>query len=151
MRLLHGDLVNSEQTQIEVELQWQEKMKVLTHVRDFNMILMDDKKMGEHAGSSPIEYFLSSIGSCMMMSFIYCLSLSRIHLNPDDFRVLVVGKLGRLDDRLRLINIEVDFILKTTNDSPKIRKCFEKFQPFCILSESIKDGIPLSCDLKIIE
>jgi uncharacterized OsmC-like protein len=143
--------VSSEQTQIEVELHWQEKMKVLTRVRDFNAILMDDKKMGEHVGPSPVEYFLSSIGSCMIMSFIYCLSLSRIHLNPDDFRVLVVGTLGRLDNRLRLININVDFILKTRSDNPKIRKCFEKFQPFCILSESIKDGIPISCDLKITD
>jgi hypothetical protein len=87
----------------------------------------------------------------MIMSFIYCLSLSRIHLNPEDFRVLVVGTLGRLDNRLRLINIKVNFILKTRSDNLKIRKCFEKFQPFCILSESIKDGIPLYCDLKIIE
>jgi uncharacterized OsmC-like protein len=133
---------------VEVELKWKEKMKVLSFIRDLNPIMIEDLEKGDKEAPSPVEMFLTSIGACLIMSFIYCLSISGVDLKPNDFQVKVLGTVGRIADRLRLIDVKAHFIIKSREDNLKIQKCFNKFQPFCILSESIHGGIAFSCDLK---
>jgi uncharacterized OsmC-like protein len=134
---------------IEIKLQWKERMKILSHIRDFEPILVDDRKKGDDSAPSPVEIFLTSVGSCLAMSFIYCNHLAGVQLNPDDLIIEISGELGRVNDRLRLIKVHANFILHSDQNSVKIHKCFEKFQPFCILSESIQAGIPFSCDMDL--
>ncbi len=143
--------MESKETLVEVELRWLERLRTQSIVRNFDPIYMDDKKKGDNTAPSPIEMFLSSIGSCLVMSFVYCTYVSRIDLNPDDIRVKVVGKIKRVNDRLRLTEVHAEFIVRGKDKTVKIQKCFEKFQPFCILSESIKSKIPFSCNLKLVE
>ncbi len=133
---------------VEVELKWKEKMKVLSFIRDLNPLMIEDLEKGDKEAPSPVEMFLTSIGACLIMSFIYCLSISGVDLNPNDFQVKVSGTVGRVADRLRLIDVKAHFIIKSREDNLKIQKCFKKFQSFCILSESIHVGIAFSCDLK---
>ncbi|MFX1298447.1 MAG: OsmC family protein [Promethearchaeota archaeon] len=142
--------MNSEGNELEIEIYWKEKMKFLTLIRDFEPFLMDDKKKGDDSAPSPVEMFLGSIGSCLAMSFIYCTYLTGIQLNIEEFKVKIIGKLGRINNRLRLIKVNAEFTLKSDKNITKIRKCFNKFQPFCILSESIKVGIPFECNLKVL-
>ena len=143
-------LVNSETEKIEVKLQWKEKMKVLTFIRDFNSITMDDHKKGDNSAPSPLEIFLSSVGACLIMLFIHCLNLSNIHINPEDFNLKIAGYLGRVNERLRITEVEAEFIIQSKNNNSKIQRCFKKFQLFCILSESIQAGIRFTNELKII-
>jgi len=134
---------------IEIKLQWKGRMQILSNIRDFEPILIDDRKQGDDSAPSPVEMFLSAIGSCLAMSFIYCNQLAGAELSPDDLIVKVSGDLGRVEGRLRLIKVHAKFLVKSEQNSSKIQKCFKKFQPFCILSESIQASIPFSCDLKL--
>jgi len=136
---------------VEIELQWKERMKMLSYIRNFDPILIDDRKKGDDSAPSPVEIFLSAIGSCLAMSFIYCNHIAGSPLNPDDLVIKVTGELGRVEDRLRVVKVHADFLVKSDQNPSKIQKCFKKFQPFCILSESIQAGIPFSCDLKLIK
>ena len=134
---------------VEIELQWKERMKMLSYIRNFDPILIDDRKKGDNSAPSPVEIFLSAIGSCLAMSFIYCNHIAGSPLNPDDLVIKVTGELGRVEDRLRVIKVHADFVVKSDQNPSKIQKCFKKFQPFCILSESIQAGIPFSCELTL--
>ncbi|MHA1130430.1 MAG: OsmC family protein [Candidatus Helarchaeota archaeon] len=134
---------------LQVELKWIKKLRMRTYVRDFPPIDMDDRKKGNDQAPTPVEMFLSSIGSCLSMAFVYCMHLAGIPLKPGDFVVKMGGKLGRIKERLRLVAVNAEFIIKTKSYKAKVQKCFEKFQPFCILSESIKPAITFSCDLII--
>ena len=142
---------SKDDNKVEVELHWKSGLRIESEIRQFTPILMDDRKKGKDSAPNPVEMFLSAVGSCLAMSFLYCLHLSGVILDPKDFNVKVSGVLGRVNERLRLINIKTEFKIEKTADRVKIEKCFEKFQPFCILSESIQMGIPFSCDLKIGE
>ena len=141
--------MNDEGDILEIELHLKEKMKMLSFIREFEPILIDDRKKGDDSAPSPVELFLSAIGSCLAMSFIYCNQLAGAPLNPDDLIIKVIGELGRVDDRLRVIKIHAAFMVKSDQNPSKIQNCFKKFQPFCILSESIQAGIPFSCELII--
>ena len=135
---------------LEIELYWREGLKIESKIRNFDSVLMDDRKKGQDSAPSPTEMFLSSVGSCLAMAFIYCTNLSGIELKPENFTVKVVGELRRVDERIRLTQVKAAFILKANGrELTKIQKCFMKFQPFCILSESIQMGIPFACDLQI--
>ena len=139
-----------EDNSVDVELHWKDKLKVESEIRHFNSILMDDRKKGDNTAPTPVEMFLASVGSCLVMSFVYCTHLSGANLDASNFRVKMVGEVERKNDRLRLVNVKAEFRLKSSKDDKKLKKCFEKFQPFCILSESIKSGISFSCDLSLI-
>lgn len=134
---------------IEVKLHWKDKMKIFSYIRDFDPILIDDRKKGDDSAPSPVELFLSSIGSCLAMSFIYCNHIAGTALNPDDLIVKVTGEVGRVDNRLRVTKVHADFMVESDQNHSKIQTCFKKFQPFCILSESIQAGIPFSCALTL--
>ncbi len=135
---------------VEVELQWKEGLQIESEIRHFNPVLMDDRKKGKDSAPTPVEMFLASVGSCLIMSFVYCTYLAGAKLDTSNFRVKMVGDIERKNNRLRLVNVRAEFRLKSSKDDIKIKKCFEKFQPFCILSESIKSGISFSCDLSMI-
>ncbi len=141
--------INNNNDHVEIELHWREGLQVESIIRNFEVVLMDDRKKGADSAPTPVEMFLSAVGSCLVMSFVYCTYLGGIKINQKEFKVKMVGSVKRKNNRLRLIDVCAEFFLKSSKDDKKIRKCFEKFQPFCILSESIKEGISLSCDLEI--
>ena len=139
-----------EEKNVDVELHWKEGLKIESQIRQFSSVLMDDRKKGDDSAPTPVEMFLASVGSCLVMSFVYCTYLAGAKLDGSNFRVKMVGEVERMNDRLRLVNVKAEFRLKSNKDDKKIKKCFEKFQPFCILSTSIKAGISFSCDLSIM-
>jgi uncharacterized OsmC-like protein len=141
--------MGSKEDILHVELEWVEKLRMRSLIRDFPPLEMDDRRKGDDQAPTPVEMFLSSIGSCLSMAFVYCMHLARIPLGPGDFVVKIGGKLGRVEERLRLIEVDAEFVVKTKSHKGKVQKCFEKFQPFCILSESIKPSIAFSCSLTI--
>lgn len=142
-------MISENQNKIEVDLQWEAGLQIKSFIRNFNPILMDDKNKGEDSAPTPVELFLASIGSCLAMSFIYCLYVGGFSLEPADLQVRMQGDIERRKGRLRVVGIQANFIIKAEKKLKKIEKCFEKFQPFCILSESVKSGIPLTCELKV--
>ncbi|MFX1297919.1 MAG: OsmC family protein [Promethearchaeota archaeon] len=144
--------MDSEENVYEVELRWKEQLKIEAKIRNFKSFLMDDRIKGNNSAPTPVEMFLSSIGSCMTMAFLYCCHISKIQLKSADVNVKISGKLGRIDKRLRLIKSKVVvFTIKSSENSLKIQKCFEKFQPFCILAESVRAAIPVTSELKLVD
>jgi uncharacterized OsmC-like protein len=143
--------MSAEGEKLEIEVHWKEGMKMLSNIRGFDPILIDDRKKGTDSAPSPVEVFLSAIGSCLAMAFVYCNHIAGTALNPDDLIVKMSGEVGRVDDRLRVTKVHAEFLVKSDQKPSKIQTCFKKFQPFCILSESIQAGIPFSCNLKLIK
>ncbi|MHA1263694.1 MAG: OsmC family protein [Candidatus Helarchaeota archaeon] len=138
------------QNDIEVTVNWNQGLQMQSQIRHFTPIFLDDRHKGQDTAPTPVELFLTSIGSCLLMAFVYCLHLSGVELEPNKLVLKIRGKIIRKQGKLRLTEIRAKFILQKDDQILKIQKCFKKFQPFCILSESIKNGIEFSCSMNYI-
>ena len=101
---------------------------------------------GTDLGPSAVEYLLIGIGGCLGTTFIYCLQKENIEL--EDLKIEVEGKLSHSGPkmllRLATVNVELKFTPKEANSEVEINKCIKKFREYCIVSNSIAEGLPIN-------
>ncbi len=91
----------------------------------------------------------ASVGNCLAASLTYCLRKARAEVRA--MRADVVTKLERNDrGRLRITSMSVVLNYKL-DDPKKLERCREIFEDFCIVSQSVKQGIPVKVELAALE
>ena len=132
---------------MKVTLKYSENLHFTASARHFDGIHLDEPESfhGNDIGPSPVEYFLIGIGGCLGSTFTYCLKKQGIKIDALD--VVVDGQLKHLGPKmsLQLVNIEAELIItaKDGESSGKIEQCIKTFRDYCIVSNSITQGVPL--------
>lgn len=104
--------------------------------------------LGHGAGPNPARLLATAIGHCLGASLLYC--LRRSHIEVHDFRVNVAGTLER-NERGRLRIGEIRVILAPDVDAAareRMGRCLELFEDFCIVTESVRHGIPVTVSVE---
>jgi len=136
---------------MKVTLNYSEKLHFTASARHFNDIHIDEPESfdGTDEGPSPVEFFLIGIGGCLGSTFAYCLQKQDVEI--DKLEVVVDGQLKHVGPKLslRLVNIEAELKITTRDNdsSDKIEKCVKSFQEYCIVTNSITQGVPI--DVKV--
>ncbi|MHA1688818.1 MAG: OsmC family protein [Promethearchaeota archaeon] len=100
---------------------------------------------GTNLGPSAIEYLLTSIGGCLGTSFVYCLQKKRVKIEDLSLEIEGIMKHGNEDIHLRLIQVNVDIQYKISEQySQELEACLKTFQEYCVLTNTIIMGIPIS-------
>ena len=105
---------------------------------------------GKAKYTSPEEIFISSIGSCLITTFLFF--RKKIRFPMKSLRVEANGKLDRNNNegyRFMEINALLLVEIETAQSIHKIQKCFDLTEKFCPISQSLKNCIPLKISLKI--
>jgi uncharacterized OsmC-like protein len=101
---------------------------------------------GTDLGPSAVEYLLIGIGGCLGTTFVYCLQNKNIEL--EDLKIEVDGKLShsvpKMFLRLASVDVELKFTPKEANSELEINKCIKTFREYCIISNSIAEGLPIN-------
>jgi hypothetical protein len=76
---------------------------------------------------------------------VFCLK-SKFRQNPGPVRAMASGRMERNErGRYRIAGIDVVLSLaEKFGDLPHQERCLEQFEDFCIVTQSIRDGIPVS-------
>ena len=133
---------------MKVTLNYSEKMHFTAIARHFTDIHVDEPESfhGTDLAPSPIEYFLIGAGGCIGRTFIYCLQKNNIAI--ENLKIIVDGTLKHIGPkmRLKLVNIDIEILIKTKEDVPneKFDLCHQTFQEFCPISHVITQKIPLN-------
>lgn len=133
---------------MKVTLEYLEQLRFSASTRQFKEIHIDEPESfhGTNLAPSPIEYFLIGTGSCIGATFIF--SLQKYNIKINNLRIIVDGTLKHAGphNRLRLIKIDIEFLISLTEDASKedLELCFKTFQEYCPISEAIIQGIPLN-------
>ena len=91
----------------------------------------------------------ASVGNCLAASLTYCLRKARAEVRA--MKADVVTKLERNErGRLRITSIRVVLNYKL-DDPKKLERCRDIFEDFCIVSQSVKQGIPVQVELAALE
>jgi uncharacterized OsmC-like protein len=108
-------------------------------------LLMDEPEpvgKGEHPNAGLL--LAAAVGNCMAASLTYCLRKARAEVKG--MRAEVLTKLER-DQRGRLRITAMKVVLHPElEDEGMLVRCKDLFEDFCIVSQSVKRGIPVEVE-----
>lgn len=100
--------------------------------------------LGGGDGPNPARVLGAALGSCLGSSLLFCLRKARIEVR--DLSVTVRGTVVRNErGRLRIGSIDVSLAPSVVGeDRERMSRCLEVFEDFCIITQSVRDGIDVS-------
>ena len=113
------------------------------------LITDEPPPLGEGAGPNPVRLLAAAVGSCMSASLRYCLDRARIDV--DDLTTRVEGTLVRNErGRLRIGSLRVRLIAAIDPSAvDRIGRCLDVFEDFCIVGQSVRDGIDVTVEVEV--
>ncbi len=104
--------------------------------------------LGEGNGPNPARLLAAAVGSCLSASLLFCLRKARIEVG--ELRTSVEGTIVRNErGRLRIGGLRVRLAPELTEEQrERMGRCLDIFQDFCIVTESVRDGIAVDVEVE---
>jgi organic hydroperoxide reductase OsmC/OhrA len=109
-------------------------------------------QQGSGKGPNASRLLGAAIGNCLSSSLAFCLARSKIELKT--LRTEVEVKIVRNEQgHLRVNRMKVDIYpaLKSPEDNGRSERCLQIFQDYCIVTESVRKGIPVEVNVKPVK
>lgn len=106
-----------------------------------DLLLDEPPPLGQGRGPNAARLVAAAVGNCLSASLVYC--LRRAHIAVQRLRTTVEASLVRNPrGRLRLGGIRVRLAPEVAaGDRERMSRCLELFEDFCVVTESVRDGI----------
>jgi len=108
-------------------------------------LYMDEPEpVGEGSGPNAGKVLAAAMGNCLTASLLFCLQKARAEVGNIETRV--DGVMRRNDKgRWRIAEINVEISPEVGEEyGSQYERCLGLFEEFCIVSESIEQGIPIN-------
>lgn len=110
-------------------------------------LLTDEPKpmgKGEHPNAGLL--LAAAVGNCLCASLTFCLEKARAEVkgvSADVYTLLERNERGRL--RIKSIRVQLHPVL---DDPKKLERCREIFEDFCIVTQSVREGVPVQVEVE---
>jgi organic hydroperoxide reductase OsmC/OhrA len=113
------------------------------------LTLDEPEPLGRAAGPNAARLVAAAVGNCLSSSLLFC--MKKFRQAPGTLRSEVRGTLVRNSSgRLRIGRFDVTIRLADRSDAIKhLDRCIEQFEDFCIVTESVRAGIPV--DVRVVD
>jgi len=104
--------------------------------------------LGQGHGPNAAALVAAAAGNCLAASLLFCLQKSRASVGGLRARVAAHvdrNEAGRL--RITHINVELEPDLQG-DDLAKLERCSALFEDFCVVTQSLRQGVPVNVTLK---
>lgn len=131
---------------IELEQQQDYRIKVRFDWPGAADVLMDEPPpLGGEAGPNAARMLAAAAGNCLSASLLFCLTKTMEAVPEHAIRTEVTCRMLRNEQRrLRIGGLEARLtISEELERSPKLKRCLALFEDFCVVSASIRQGIPI--------
>ena len=132
----------------------------LEHLEDYEFRVKFDKKilddllvdepppLGGLAGPNPSRLLAVSAANCLSASLLYC--INRGDVPPASVTTEATVTIVRNEKkRLRIGRIDVALQMsEVLSGAPKMKRCMNLFEDFCVVSDSIRNGIPIGVEVR---
>lgn len=107
--------------------------------------------LGSAHGPSPAALLGAAIGNCLAASLVFCLQKRRGHV--DAMTAEVKTRIARnAVGRYRIAGIDVELTPDVSmGDQDRLSFCESRYEDFCIVTESVRQGIPVNVSVKAAE
>ncbi|UCD44193.1 MAG: OsmC family protein [Candidatus Bathyarchaeota archaeon] len=137
----------SEERRFEVDLSRLEgfEFKVDFGLEGVGDLVMDEPEpVGGGSGPNASKVLAAAVGNCLSTSLLFCLQRAKAEVGGVEAKVS--GVIARNEEgrwRIRDMNIELEPEVPDEY-AAQLKRCSEIFENFCIVSQSIQQGIPIS-------
>jgi len=132
----------------------------LEHLEDYEFKVKFDKKiladmlvdepppLGGLAGPNPSRLLAVSAANCLSASLLYC--INRDEPMPGSVTAEVTATIVRNEKkRLRIGKLDVTLNMsEALSNAAKTKRCLNLFEDFCVVTDSIRQGIPVAVAVK---
>lgn len=110
----------------------------------FEHLVMDEPEpLGEASGPNASTVLAAAIGNCLSASLLYCLRRARVEVTGFEAAV-EVRPARNAEGRLRIGSVDVALhptLGAGVADEGRFQRCLELFERFCVVTQSIRDGV----------
>jgi uncharacterized OsmC-like protein len=136
---------------LDLELIDKFQFKVRFDIPEMPDMLTDEpiEMGGEGKGPNPSRMVSTGIASCLASSLVHCLRRSKADVRH--LYVKVDGLMARNDEgllRLQKVNVVIHPKLGSSDDLPALERCKKIFEKYCVVTQSIRDGLPINIDVE---
>ena len=137
----------SEEGGFEVDLSRVEgfEFKVDFGLEDVGDLVMDEPEpVGGGSGPNASKVLAAAVGNCLSASLLFCLQRAKAEVKGVE--ASVSGVVARNEEgRWRISEMNVELEPEVPEEyGAQLERCIEIFENFCIVSQSIQQGIPIS-------
>lgn len=136
-----------EEGRFTIHLEQQEDYQILVRFdwkQAADLLLDEPPPLGGCAGPNASRLLAAAAANCLTASLLYC--LAREEAPPGGIRTEATCVMVRKENkRLRIGHMEVRLIIsEALRSSRRFDRCKTLFEDFCVVSASIRDGIPIA-------
>ncbi|MBS0382343.1 MAG: OsmC family protein [Proteobacteria bacterium] len=104
--------------------------------------------LGHDAGPNPSRLLLAGVANCLAASLTF--ALRKFHNQPGALKVKARAHMARnANRRLRITGIDVDLQLADPAAALQhVERALAQFEDFCIVTESVRAGIPVAVQVR---
>jgi uncharacterized OsmC-like protein len=103
--------------------------------------------LGEGRGPNAAALLGAAVGNCLAASLLFCLNKSRVAVEGLDAHVDVTVERNP-EGRFRITGIQVALAPSVEDDPAKLARCEALFEEYCVVTESVRAGIPVEVTLR---
>jgi organic hydroperoxide reductase OsmC/OhrA len=113
--------------------------------REFELLLDEPPPLGGGHGPNAARLVAAAVANCLSASLAFCLR-GKFKQDPGPLRAMAAARLEKNErGRLRIAGIDVVLSLaESVGEMPYQERCLEQFEDFCIVTESVRRGIPVT-------
>ena len=107
------------------------------------LTLDEPAPLGRATGPNAARLIGAAVANCLSSSLLFC--MRKFKQTPGTLRAEVTGELARNErGRLRLGRFDVTIRLAdAVGDIKHFDRCLQQFEDFCVVTESVRKGIPV--------
>jgi organic hydroperoxide reductase OsmC/OhrA len=115
-----------------------------------DLLLDEPEPLGKRHGPNAARLVAAAVGNCLSASLLFCLK-TKFKQNPGPLRASVTGQLARNErGRMRIGGLSVRIELAEGAEALQhLERCMAQFEDFCVVTESIRQGIPV--DVEVVD
>lgn len=116
-----------------------------------SLLLDEPEPLGESAGPNAAAVLAAAVGNCLAASLTFC--LRKVRLDLDDLTAHAVAHVNRNEQgRFRVSGIDVQLKPQISGmEQDRLRRCQALFEDFCVVTESVRRGIPVNVTVSASE
>ena len=136
----------SEEGRFKIHLEQQEGFQIKVAFdwkRAADLIMDEPPPLGEQQGPNASRLLAAAAANCLSASLLYCVFKEEPPASCVRAEAVCV-MVRNAKKRLRVGRLEVTLILEdVVIQAPRFARCKDLFEDFCVVSASIREGIPL--------
>jgi uncharacterized OsmC-like protein len=112
------------------------------------LLLDEPEPLGEGLGPNAARVLAAAVGNCLSASALFCLRRARVEVRSMHTEVeatMIRNEAGRL--RIGGIDVRIEPEV-AEEDIPRMRRCLEIFEDYCIVTESVRTGIDVGVSVE---